>query len=116
MAKFIPVGTFDIVIFGATGDLSERKLLPALFHRWLDGQIPDGSRVVGSARTAMSVDDFREFAKSACQSKAEDKWDENDWARFAERQGVSSLPAYQQHEAGDCDQHIYATPMIDLDL
>ncbi|MEO9968656.1 MAG: glucose-6-phosphate dehydrogenase [Hyphomonadaceae bacterium] len=96
MAKFIPVGTFDIVIFGATGDLSERKLLPALFHRWLDGQIPEGSRVVGSARTAMSVDDFREFAKSACQSKAEEKWDENDWARFAERLDYVAMDATQQ--------------------
>ena len=37
---------FDLVIFGGTGDLALRKLLPALFHRYLDGQIVDGSRIV----------------------------------------------------------------------
>ncbi|MEM9843142.1 MAG: hypothetical protein AAF767_10835, partial [Pseudomonadota bacterium] len=41
MAEFIPVGSFDIVIFGGRGDLAQRKLLPALYHRWLDGQIPE---------------------------------------------------------------------------
>jgi glucose-6-phosphate 1-dehydrogenase len=83
MAEFIPVGTFDIVIFGATGDLSERKLLPALFHRWLDGQIPDGSRIIGSARSEMSKTDFRAFAKKACKSDASDDWDEAAWKQFA---------------------------------
>ncbi|MEM6899873.1 MAG: hypothetical protein AAF583_08890, partial [Pseudomonadota bacterium] len=47
MAKFLPVPSFDIVIFGATGDLAKRKLLPALFHRWLDDQIPEDSRIIG---------------------------------------------------------------------
>ncbi len=82
MAEFIPVGTFDIVIFGATGDLSERKLLPALFHRWLDGQIPDGSRIIGSARSEMSSADFRKFAKAACKPDAESDWDEAAWKSF----------------------------------
>jgi len=35
-----PVEPFDLVIFGGTGDLAVRKLLPALFHRFVDGQIP----------------------------------------------------------------------------
>lgn len=39
MAELVPVEPFDIVIFGATGDLARRKLIPALFHRWCDGQI-----------------------------------------------------------------------------
>ena len=40
--RIIPVELFDLVVFGATGDLSQRKLLPALFHRDLQGQIPHG--------------------------------------------------------------------------
>jgi len=83
MAEFVPVGTFDIVIFGATGDLTERKLLPALFHRWLDGQIPAESRIIGSARTDMSRDEFRGFAKKACQRSAGDTWDEGTWSAFS---------------------------------
>jgi len=93
MAEFIPVGTFDIVIFGATGDLSERKLLPALFHRWMDGQIPEGSHVVGSARTEMTTAAFRKFAKSACQSVAADDWDEAAWKLFAERLDYVAMDA-----------------------
>ena len=49
-----PVEAFDLVIFGGTGDLALRKLLPALFHRYADGQIPAGSRVIGVARDALS--------------------------------------------------------------
>ena len=82
MAEFIPVGTFDIVIFGATGDLSERKLLPALYHRWLDGQIPDDTRIIGSARTKMDADSFKAFAKSACQKPEADDWNEDSWKAF----------------------------------
>ena len=40
MAEFVPGPPFDLVVFGATGDLSLRKLFPALLHRFLDGQIP----------------------------------------------------------------------------
>ncbi|MEX2495008.1 MAG: hypothetical protein WD448_02910 [Woeseia sp.] len=45
MARFIPVDPFDLIIFGDAGDLSLRKLLPALYHRDGDGQIPPESRV-----------------------------------------------------------------------
>ncbi len=83
MAEFIPVGTFDIVIFGATGDLSERKLLPALYHRWLDAQIPHDSRIIGSARTEMDVEAFQAFAKSACQKSGGEDWNEDAWSAFA---------------------------------
>ena len=40
MPKIIPVATFDCVVFGATGDLTLRKLLPALYYRFRDGQMP----------------------------------------------------------------------------
>jgi glucose-6-phosphate 1-dehydrogenase len=50
MAEFIPVEAFDIVVFGATGDLAQRKLMPALYHRWRDGQIPSGARILAVAR------------------------------------------------------------------
>jgi glucose-6-phosphate 1-dehydrogenase len=51
MAEFIPVPPFDLVVFGATGDLSLRKLFPSLLHRYLDGQIPPQSRIIGVARS-----------------------------------------------------------------
>ncbi|MCQ8241260.1 glucose-6-phosphate dehydrogenase [Rhizosaccharibacter radicis] len=59
------VETFDYVVFGATGDLTMRKLLPALYHRFRDGQIPADSRIIGTARSKLSHDEFRERAEKA---------------------------------------------------
>ena len=50
VSRIIPVAVFDCVVFGATGDLTLRKLLPALYWRFRDGQMPAGSRVFGAAR------------------------------------------------------------------
>jgi glucose-6-phosphate 1-dehydrogenase len=58
-AKTVPVETFDLVIFGGTGDLALRKLLPGLFRRFADGQIPLDSRIIGVARDTLSDDDYR---------------------------------------------------------
>jgi glucose-6-phosphate 1-dehydrogenase len=49
-AQIIPVGTFDLVVFGGTGDLARRKLLPALYYRDLDRQLPEDSLIIGVAR------------------------------------------------------------------
>ena len=58
MANFVPVDVFDLVIFGGTGDLAMRKLLPALFHRDLDGQITGDSRIIAASRGALDRDDI----------------------------------------------------------
>ncbi|MBH9969131.1 MULTISPECIES: glucose-6-phosphate dehydrogenase [unclassified Commensalibacter] len=50
---------FDIIIFGATGDLTARKLLPALYYRYLDKQIPPQTRIIGTARSPLTDDDFK---------------------------------------------------------
>ncbi|MFI1731093.1 glucose-6-phosphate dehydrogenase [Streptomyces acidicola] len=56
-----------IVLFGATGDLAKRKLLPGLFHLARAGLLPDGYRIVGSSRggSALSDDAFRKHAQDA---------------------------------------------------
>ncbi len=59
MAEFVPVPPFDLVVFGATGDLSLRKLFPALLHRFLDGQIPAQSRIIGVSRSDLDTERFR---------------------------------------------------------
>ena len=64
-ARIIQVEPFDLVVFGATGDLSRRKLLPALFHRDLAGQIPPGARIIGTARSSQTTDQFRSVARQA---------------------------------------------------
>ncbi len=78
MAEFIPVPPFDLVVFGATGDLSLRKLFPSLLHRFLDGQIPPQSRIIGVARSDLDTAAFRKmvhesrgkFSPDACVDEA----------------------------------------------
>jgi glucose-6-phosphate 1-dehydrogenase len=65
MPKIIPVPVFDCVVFGATGDLTLRKLLPALYYRYRDGQMPEGSRVIGAARSDLDDGAFRHRAEKA---------------------------------------------------
>jgi glucose-6-phosphate 1-dehydrogenase len=57
--RIIPVEPFDFVVFGGTGDLARRKLLPALYHRLRDGQIPSGARIVAASRDPETTDDYR---------------------------------------------------------
>jgi glucose-6-phosphate 1-dehydrogenase len=67
-ARTIPVEPFDLVIFGATGDLAQRKLLPGLFHRHEQGQIPAGAKIIGTSRRVLSDDAFRAFAVAAIKA------------------------------------------------
>jgi glucose-6-phosphate 1-dehydrogenase len=54
-----PVPDFDLVIFGATGDLASRKLFPAMLNRDLEGVFPDGSQIHAVGRGRMTDDAFR---------------------------------------------------------
>ncbi|WP_425090424.1 glucose-6-phosphate dehydrogenase [Tropicimonas sp. S265A] len=65
VARVIPVDPFELVVFGATGDLARRKILPSLFRRFLAGQVPDTAKIVGAARTDMDSAGFQTFAKDA---------------------------------------------------
>jgi glucose-6-phosphate 1-dehydrogenase len=64
-ARIIPVQPFDYVVFGATGDLTRRKLIPALYHRFADGQFDERSRIIGVSRSELSDADFQKFARDA---------------------------------------------------
>ena len=65
VSRVIPVSPFDLVIFGGTGDLARRKILPGLFRRYCAGQMPKGSRVLGAARSDMDVATYRDFVSEA---------------------------------------------------
>jgi len=45
VSRVVPVDPFDLMIFGATGDLARRRIVPALFHRFAVGQKPPGQYV-----------------------------------------------------------------------
>jgi glucose-6-phosphate 1-dehydrogenase len=73
MAKIIPVDTFDCVVFGATGDLTLRKLLPALYYRCRDGQVPEDSRIIGAARSDLDDNAYRDRAVAALKDHVDKK-------------------------------------------
>ena len=56
-----------LVLFGATGDLARRMLLPSLYGLDADGLLPDGLRIIGTARTALDDAEFRKRAEEALQ-------------------------------------------------
>jgi glucose-6-phosphate 1-dehydrogenase len=71
-----------LVLIGATGDLSRRKLLPGLFHLSSSGFIP-GCRVVGVSLDDMTDGEFRGVAREAVAQFSTRSLDDNDWAAFA---------------------------------
>ncbi len=56
--------SFDLVLFGGTGDLAWRKLMPALFQAFRHGSLPEGGRIIGVARDELDDDQYRELIKS----------------------------------------------------
>jgi glucose-6-phosphate 1-dehydrogenase len=67
VSTVIPVRPFDLVIFGATGDLARRKILPSLYRRLAVHQMPGTARVIGAARTQMTGEEFRRQAAAALE-------------------------------------------------
>ena len=81
-----------VVLVGATGDLSRRKLLPGLFHLTNVGFIPD-CRIIGVSLDELDVDGFRKVARSALDEFHHHDVTEADWNGFAERLDYVSLNA-----------------------
>ncbi|HEX7669239.1 MAG TPA: glucose-6-phosphate dehydrogenase [Polyangiaceae bacterium] len=71
-----------VVLFGATGDLARRKLLPGLFHLSTAGFIP-GCRIVGVSLDDLDTDGFRKSARGALDEFSTRKVSEDDWSTFA---------------------------------
>ncbi|MEJ7137055.1 glucose-6-phosphate dehydrogenase [Amphibiibacter pelophylacis] len=77
---------FDLVLFGGTGDLAWRKLLPALFQAFRHGTLPEGGRILGMARDERTDDEYRAFIKERFDDVEPSKRPSDDeFAAFAER-------------------------------
>ena len=86
MAQLVPVDVFDLIIFGGTGDLALRKLLPALYHRDRDGQITGDSRIVSVGRSALARDDYLGLVEKALQDNLDsEEFDAGFWKTFSKR-------------------------------
>lgn len=84
-SRVIPVDPFDLVIFGGTGDLARKKILPGLYRRFLAGQIPEAARVIGAARSDLSSEAYRATLARAIRDSLREQVDDETLARFLER-------------------------------
>ena len=70
-SRIIPVQPFDYVVFGATGDLTKRKLIPALYHRFKDGQFDEQSRIIGVSRSKLTNAEFQKTVRDSIETFVE---------------------------------------------
>jgi glucose-6-phosphate 1-dehydrogenase len=86
-----------LVIFGASGDLTQRKLIPALYALAYRRLLPEHFAVVGAARTELSTEDWREQMKEAVRAYARDEFREDVWERLAEAMCYVATDAADEH-------------------
>ncbi|MCE1254898.1 MAG: glucose-6-phosphate dehydrogenase [Anaerolineae bacterium] len=72
-----------IVIFGASGDLTERKLIPALFNLFRKGRLPENFKIVGMAGTVFTTESYLERLYQKLQQHAGYTFTEDEWQRFS---------------------------------
>ncbi len=89
-----------LVIFGGAGDLSHRKLLPALYNLSLDGELPDAVAVVGFSMEDLNDESYRQFARSGIEQFSRRPLDDTRWSKFApllhfERGNFTDAATYQ---------------------
>jgi glucose-6-phosphate 1-dehydrogenase len=80
-----------IVLFGATGDLAQRKLLPGMFHLAQVGLMPQRFRIVGAARRGIETGEFRELARRSVSGSNREPDDDEAWERFADSLRFASV-------------------------
>jgi len=106
------------VIFGASGDLTQRKLVPALFNQARKGRLPPEMRIVGFARRPWSADEFRDHLRTGMEQFAPQVCDPAQWEPFAKSisfvQGdLSRISDYRRLQAelmkleGDAADRLY---------
>jgi glucose-6-phosphate 1-dehydrogenase len=112
-SRIIPVQPFDYVVFGATGDLTKRKLIPALYHRFKDGQFDAQSHIIGVSRSKLSNAEFRDLAREAVTQFVEkDYQDEAVIGRFIEIFSYVAVDVSKPDEAGDLGALLRDDPEI----
>ena len=93
VSRVIPVEPFDLVIFGGTGDLARRKILPGLFRRFCAGQMPADSQIIGAARADMDAAGYRALISAAIDEFGGGSADKKQRAAFLERLDYVSIDA-----------------------
>ncbi|MBI3089284.1 MAG: glucose-6-phosphate dehydrogenase [Candidatus Tectomicrobia bacterium] len=91
----VPGAPCAMVVFGASGDLTKRKLVPALFNLACEGLLPDGFALLGFARTPLNEEKFRGAMTESIKRYGTRQFNAAVWEKFVQRL------FYQQHEYDD---------------
>jgi glucose-6-phosphate 1-dehydrogenase len=106
-AQTIPVDPFELIVFGGTGDLAYRKLLPALFHRDQAGQIVGPSRIIAVSRRQMSDEAFKQATRDAIERfVAPEDREEAHVASFIDRVSYVAVDGAGEDGWGDLKQRL----------
>lgn len=92
MRKTLISHPFDMVVFGGSGDLALRKLMPALYHLDSEDKLPDDGRILGVSRSSLNRDDYCNKIRNAIISYV-GQIDEKVWERFQQRLDYRSIDA-----------------------
>lgn len=101
----------DFVIVGGTGDLALRKIFPALFHRFLDGQIPEDCALIAAARHPIPKDEFLSLLRPFCDDVINAE-NEADWDAFGGRVQIIGFDVKTGEGAGDIEAACRATAAL----
>ncbi|QQY07569.1 MAG: glucose-6-phosphate dehydrogenase [Candidatus Xiphinematobacter sp.] len=104
----MPSQPCTLIIFGATGDLTHRKLIPALYNLWIDGNLSSALTILGFARREKSNEQFRSELKETAEKFSRQKIDRARWERFA-----SSI-YYSRGAFGDPEQYTSLSKALDM--
>jgi glucose-6-phosphate 1-dehydrogenase len=77
--------SFDLILFGGTGDLAMRKLLPAMYRRSSGGQVAEPCRLVGIARAGLAREEYLAQVRTSVESHVGSEFNEQKWQHFAAR-------------------------------
>ena len=97
VSRVIPVTSFDLVIFGATGDLAKRKIFPGLFRRFLAGQMPKDSQIVGAARSSLSIKTFNDLVENSIKNFIEINYHQEDLKNFCTKNNLKDFSENEEY-------------------
>ena len=101
------LSTFDYLVFGGTGDLSLRKLLPSLYLRDKAGQFTPESRIIAISRSHLDTGEYRAKAEEALHLHLPaHEFDDAAWSRFRDRLSYAYVDATSDDGWGDLAGHL----------
>ncbi|MGH2554120.1 MAG: glucose-6-phosphate dehydrogenase [Actinomycetota bacterium] len=101
-----PADPHAVVIFGASGDLARRKLLPAFYHLFVEGLLPQGFAIVGYARSRMNNEEFHERARRSLDEFGRCQVADEEWEEFQSRLSYVSGEFDSEMAMEDLREHL----------